>query len=161
MKCEPCFNVLSQTPHIYTTDNVIKFYEKYSFNNEPIIKGKYSIILESSGTSFELDKFEKIIDHKNNKILFETPENSSRCLLVKGEKCKIILAVDIYTNHFGRKDYCINCSKNKSNIFFEGCWCLVLCDECLYKDKEKTMFINSCPSCKTAIGLPIKIDLPL
>ena len=79
----------------------------------------------------------------------------------KGEKYKIILAVDIYINPIGRENFCINCLKNKSNIYFEPCMCLVLCDDCQYKNKEKTMYITKCPTCNLSIDFPIKIDLPL
>ena len=141
-------------------DNIIKFYEKYS-SNDPIIKGHYAIIIQSYDKSgFTIDKFEKVIDQKNNKVLYETPENRPRCVILKGEKFKIKLAVDIYTD-YPREDYCISCSKNKSNILFSSCQCMVICLECLYKNKEKTMFINSCPLCNNTIELPIKIDLPI
>ena len=143
-------------------DNVIKFYEKYSFDNKPIIKGQYAVILcNDCMLNMPNDFYKKIIDHKNNKILYEPPENRAICLLEKGKKYKILLAVDIYINPTERENFCISCSKNKSNIFFENCAHLVLCDDCQYEDKEERKLINKCPICNISIGLPIKIDLPL
>ena len=143
-------------------DNIIKFYEKYSFNDKPVIKGQYTIILCNDDVLYNrFDDYKKIIDHKNNKILYETPENRIKGLLRKGKKYRIILAVDIYINPTRRENFCINCLKNKSDIFFENCEHLVLCDDCQYEDKEERKLIDKCPICNISIGMPIKIDLPL
>ena len=70
-------------------DNVIKFYEKYSFDDKPIIKGQYAIILCNDDiVNMHQDSYKKIIDHKNNKILYETPENNIDCLLKKAKNIK-------------------------------------------------------------------------
>ena len=136
-------------------NKIIKFYKKFSFNNYPVIKGKYYLFIDQNNKI--IASYMITMDHKNNKILNYKKKDGE----IKKESLYYLrIAVDIYIN-LNKKDYkteevCAICYDNKPNIIFKPCGHTSICKSCYNLGK-----INTCPMCRTKLTHALHCDILL
>ena len=146
------------TDYIFKTskrhlNKIIKYYKKFNFNNQPVIKGKYYLFI------IQIDEiiasYIITLNHKNNEILnYEKKDGEIK----KGSLYFLNIVVDVYVE-LNREEYkieeiCAICYDNKPNIILKPCNHISTCKKCFYGG-----VIKICPICRTKITQVIKYDI--
>ena len=133
-------------------NKIIKYYKKFSFNDSPVIKGKYYLFINQRDDV--IASYIISMNHKNNEILDYKKQDGE---IKKASFYWLRIVVDIYTDinkEYKTEELCAICYENKSNIIVKPCNHLFMCKRCCTTGK-----IKNCPICRTEIKQYIKYDM--